>query len=711
MEKKYAALYIRVSTKYQAEEGVSLDVQKEETEHEAKRYGYDVFDTFTDEGISGSFTKRDRLQDLIDIVKTQDENNRIIDAIIVYDLSRLSRSIKHTLDMFKLFDRQKVKLISIKDGLTGENDAISRKIITTVLSLLNELYIDQLRIKVPSGMKKSLIENRRWQGGQIPYGYDLLPEKDENGNYIYETSGGRKRIVKKLYINEYEADVIRIIFHKAAFEDWGAYKIVKFLNENEYRTKKNSIFRTKFLLDVIHNKLYRAYSEDSQFGTLTWGRIYKKIEDDETGKYTQHFRKEPLVDEVEGIHEAIVDKKTWELANEAVKKRADSISINSHFYVDKDGFKRRKKTNVHLFTTILKCPKCGGQMNGNYQTRKTQKEGKVREVYYKCFNWFQSGICSPNSLKEDNIIGLIMPYFYKGFDWYYSTIQRLKDEGADFKGNTKLEQLEEQLETLKKNKATMERQIKTLINSIANVKDENIKERYEKVIQEKNEQQLRLDEKIDKTQGLLAIEEKKIVDIKAQLSEFSKISDSELYFNSLNRELQKELINKVIKRIVVDKPSFKTYKLKDIEYNYEEIEDVAKTMGLSHADLDKVEGVYDKFSTFENIEDLMHELASVLIDRYRKNASINTLRANINHEVDMFIFHNKIKPLEIENHQAYKEVMKILNGLESGNEEVIQFMEHMKNKAPERESSYLFNTEDRKIIIDTWINEAEQQTN
>jgi len=52
-ERLRIAIYIRVSTEDQVKEGYSLEVQREYLESFALREGYEVFEVYCDDGISG----------------------------------------------------------------------------------------------------------------------------------------------------------------------------------------------------------------------------------------------------------------------------------------------------------------------------------------------------------------------------------------------------------------------------------------------------------------------------------------------------------------------------------------------------------------------------------------------------------------------------------------------------------------------------------
>ena len=88
--KKYA-LYIRVSTDFQFEEGYSVDAQKEMLAAYCKSRNVKDYEFYIDGGWSGSNIERPRIQQLIEDIKHDK-----ISAVVVYKLDRLSRSQKDT---------------------------------------------------------------------------------------------------------------------------------------------------------------------------------------------------------------------------------------------------------------------------------------------------------------------------------------------------------------------------------------------------------------------------------------------------------------------------------------------------------------------------------------------------------------------------------------------------------------------------------------
>ena len=82
-----AAIYARVSTLEQAEQGYSLIAQQEKLEAYATGMGYSIFKNYVDDGFSGKSLERPAIINLINDVK-----NKKIDIVLIYKLDRLSRN-------------------------------------------------------------------------------------------------------------------------------------------------------------------------------------------------------------------------------------------------------------------------------------------------------------------------------------------------------------------------------------------------------------------------------------------------------------------------------------------------------------------------------------------------------------------------------------------------------------------------------------------
>uniref|UniRef100_UPI0035A15CA6 recombinase family protein n=1 Tax=Jeotgalibaca porci TaxID=1868793 RepID=UPI0035A15CA6 len=86
------AIYVRVSTQEQANEGYSVGEQEERLKAYCIAKGWTVYKVYTDGGFSGANTERPALKQMLIDIK-----NKKVNAVVVYKLDRLSRSQKDTL--------------------------------------------------------------------------------------------------------------------------------------------------------------------------------------------------------------------------------------------------------------------------------------------------------------------------------------------------------------------------------------------------------------------------------------------------------------------------------------------------------------------------------------------------------------------------------------------------------------------------------------
>ena len=86
------SIYTRVSTEDQVREGYSLEVQKEYLANYSNQQGYELYEVYTDEGISAGTTDRPALQKLL-----KDAKQKKFHLVMVYKIDRLSRRLKRSI--------------------------------------------------------------------------------------------------------------------------------------------------------------------------------------------------------------------------------------------------------------------------------------------------------------------------------------------------------------------------------------------------------------------------------------------------------------------------------------------------------------------------------------------------------------------------------------------------------------------------------------
>lgn len=209
MDRK-CALYPRVSTPNQAEEGESLDEQVEKLRNFCAYKGWNSIHVYREEGFSGKDTKRPAFQRLM-----ADVHKGKINTVIVKKVDRLSRSIIDFENIYKAFDEKNVDLISLQENF-DTSTAIGRAVIRIVLVFAqmereqtSERTMDVMAFRAKQGM---------FNGGYPRLGYDI----------DYEN--------KRLVVNEPEALIAKEIF-ELYLQKGSLSETAKALNEKGYRLK------------------------------------------------------------------------------------------------------------------------------------------------------------------------------------------------------------------------------------------------------------------------------------------------------------------------------------------------------------------------------------------------------------------------------------------------------------------------------------------
>jgi site-specific DNA recombinase len=171
--------YVRVSTQGQVEDGVSLDAQEAKVRSWADLNNAAEVVIFRDEGISGKRSdNRPGLQSALDAVGKGD-------ALIVYSLSRLSRSTKDALVLAEVLSKKEADLVSLSEKI--DTTSASGKMVFRLMAVLNEFERDQIsdRTRFALAHKKA---NHEKTGGDIPFGYSVA------GGRLVEDANEQKAI-------------------------------------------------------------------------------------------------------------------------------------------------------------------------------------------------------------------------------------------------------------------------------------------------------------------------------------------------------------------------------------------------------------------------------------------------------------------------------------------------------------------------------------
>ncbi len=170
-----------------------------------------VIETYTDKDYSGKNLNRPAFQKMCrDIVLGK------VNAVIVTELSRLSRSVKDFCQFWDFLKEHKVKFFSLKENF-DTSTAMGELMVIQAISFAQferQTTVERIKHGVHARAERGLSN-----GGQRMLGYDLHPEKKCH-----------------LKVNEEEKPIVQMIFKKL-LELGSIFKVLNFLNQNGYTTK------------------------------------------------------------------------------------------------------------------------------------------------------------------------------------------------------------------------------------------------------------------------------------------------------------------------------------------------------------------------------------------------------------------------------------------------------------------------------------------
>ena len=158
-----AVVYVRVSTKEQAEEGNSLLTQQHLCKDYASKYDYEIIKEFIEEGESAKTADRTQLKALR---KYCTEHKKKVDALIIYKIDRLSRNTFDYATLRLFFTQLGIKIVSVTENI--EDTPVGRFVENT-LAGVSQLDNDVRAERSKNGMIDAVKAGRYpWRA---PLGY------------------------------------------------------------------------------------------------------------------------------------------------------------------------------------------------------------------------------------------------------------------------------------------------------------------------------------------------------------------------------------------------------------------------------------------------------------------------------------------------------------------------------------------------------------
>lgn len=335
-----AALYVRVSTEEQAEEGQSIEAQLAALRAYAVTHGMEVVEEFVDRGFSATTDRRPAFQRMVALARRRP---RPFDVILVHKMDRFARNREHAIVYKNLFRREcGINVVSILEPF---DESPIGQMMEGLMEIMAEFYSANLSQEVLKGMRHKAQAGAAL--GLAPIGYRIGPDD-------------------RLEPDPATAPVVRWIFEQYA-AGVPMNQIVRKLHVEGLALFGPSLPSYKWSVPGIRVIL----CNETYVGVKVWGLRRKR------GSPSEPIR-------VEGAHEPIVSRELFD-------------RVQNRLLANRGG---RSKYGDYLLKGLVRCGACGGGMALVMQTSRPNRSGE-REVlpimvcsrYYKstseCYprNW------------------------------------------------------------------------------------------------------------------------------------------------------------------------------------------------------------------------------------------------------------------------------------------------------------------------------------
>ncbi len=365
----HAALYIRLS-KEDESEGPSESVNNQQSllNEFVQQHRLSVYDTYIDDGWSGTNFDRPNFQRMITDIEA-----RKVNMVITKDLSRLGRDYILTGHyMERYFPEHRVRYISLLDGIDTGVDSTANDI-TPFRAIMNDMYAKDISKKI-SSVKHDKQRKGLFIGGKPVYGYKMHPTEKN-----------------KIVIDEDVAPIVQRIFGMA-LDGMSCRQIAVQLNNEGIPTPATyagltvsapgpytGLWSSERVSDMLQNETY--------IGSMVQGRT-RKI-NYKSKKCIKQDRRDWVV--VEGTHEPLIDRETFEKVR---------VLINSRR-------RTRSRTYDFLLKGLIFCHECGYPLA---VINRKMASGEDRLIFvcrtYQRFT--KAGVCTSHTIKVESVTQAVM---------------------------------------------------------------------------------------------------------------------------------------------------------------------------------------------------------------------------------------------------------------------------------------------------------------
>lgn len=368
-------IYARLSRDDErAGESVSIENQKELLTRYVREQGWNLYDYYCDDGVSGTTFDRPSFNRLV-----QDATDKKINLVLTKDLSRLGRDYieagKYT-DF--IFPSLGCRFIALNDGVDTMHK--NNEMLVILKNVMNDLYARDTSNKIKA-VKQSTFKSGKYVGCYAPIGY----RKSLEDKHVLEIDPVTAPIVRKIFDLRLQGNGFRRIAIILNAEEIPAPRMFYYMAEGRENLRgETPCWNDVTVKTILRNEVYIGHMVQNKTGTVSY-KNHKQVE-----KPKEEWIK------VENTHEPLISQETWD----AVQR------MDNHPSRGRTG----KSGTIALFGGLLQCMDCGSSFRYTRDYRKKESDKEPEYKAYLCNRYMSGGkdACSSHYINQKVLVQIVL---------------------------------------------------------------------------------------------------------------------------------------------------------------------------------------------------------------------------------------------------------------------------------------------------------------
>lgn len=329
-----AGIYCRLSEEdrnkqFETDDSNSIQNQKAMLVQYATDQGWEIYDIYSDDDYTGADRRRPEFNRLL-----KDAEGHKFDIVLCKTQSRFTRELelveKYIHGLFPIWG---IRFVSIVDNADTANRGNKKS--RQINGLVNEWYLEDMSDNI-----RSVLTSRRQNGYHIGafalYGYKKDP--DRKGHLIIdEEAAAVVREVFALFAQGHGKTNIARILNDRGIPNPTEYKRLHGLRYKPPKTKSSTYWKYSAISSMLTNEIYIGNMVQGKYGSMS----YKTKQNKPRPKSEWYI--------VEGTHEPIIDRESWDRVQALLAQKAKPFSSGE----------------IGLFARKARCAYCGYTLRTN----------------------------------------------------------------------------------------------------------------------------------------------------------------------------------------------------------------------------------------------------------------------------------------------------------------------------------------------------------